>query len=396
MIDSIVLAGPVYPPKLAKWLNPEDRARATATSALGGTSLTNLAEAFLSAGRSVEIVTLAPELENEPLVLEGPRLRILIGPYRSRARGQCVDGFRRERQYVRKLVSDTSGVVVNAHWTYEFALGAIVPRNRAVVITIHDAPLTILRNRPDIYRMVRTALAIAVRCRRSTLTAVSTHAASAWRRQMLDRHPIWVVPNAVPIPDLAACTVKDTTRPTILEIAANGRLKNVASLIRAMPAVLATNAQARLVLVGPGLIPASDLGQLAKGLGVSASIEFLGPLAPQKLDPLFRKATVFVHASREEAFGMSVCEAMTYGLPVVGGSNAGAIPWLLGQGSAGMLVDTAQPVMIADAICSLLRDEGLRQRLGEAARQRAISRFSATAVADGYAEVYEKAAAAVT
>jgi glycosyltransferase involved in cell wall biosynthesis len=393
MTEPVVLAGPVNPHDLAEWLDPDARAQAIGTPGLRGTSLTNLAKAFLATGRSVELVTLAPEIDGEPVLLEGPGLRLLIGPYRRRARSRAIDAFRSERRSVRELLSKTSGSVVNAHWTYEFALGAAAVGGRSLVVTIHDAPLTILRRQPSAYVAVRTAMAVAVRFRRSVLTAVSAYNVAAWRRQMLDRRPIEIIANVVPIPEVAVDTGKNEAHPTILDIASAARLKNVATLVRAMPAILSTHSEAQLILAGPGLTPGSSLSRLAQELGVADSIEFLGAIDQTMLDPLFRRATVFAHASREESLAMTISEAMAYGLPVLGGIEAGGVPAQLDEGRAGMLVDTSRPADLAAGISRLLRDRQLRKQLGEAARKTAISQFSAATVTDAYLEVYERAAA---
>jgi glycosyltransferase involved in cell wall biosynthesis len=393
MIDPIVLAGPASPQRLAKWLDSEDRERALATPGLGGPALTGLVEAFLETGAAVELVTLAPELEDGPMILEGPRLRILTGCYRPRARHRGRDFLRQERRGVRDLLSQTSGSVINAHWPYEFALGATSFRKRPVVVTLHDAPLTVLRYQPDAYRAIGLAMAAATRLRRVTLTAVSADTAAKWRKQMLDRRPIRIIPNVVPIPTSKTRSVESAEHRVILEVASDSPLKNVAALVRAMTTILSTNSRVRLILAGPGLTPDSDLYRLAEQLGVSQSIDFCGEVDRARLDTLFRTATVFVHASREESFGMSIAEAMSFGLPVVGGKSSGDVPELLDDGRAGVLVDTDDAASIAAAVSSLLEDEGRRKKLGEAARQRVVSQCSASAVTAAYLDVYEQAAA---
>lgn len=391
MIGPVVLAGPASPQRLAKWLDSEDRERALATPGLGGPALTGLVEAFLETGVSVELVTLAPELEDGSMILEGPRLRILTGCYRPRARHRGRDFLRQERQSILDLLSQTSGSVINAHWPYEFALGATSSQKRPVVVTLHDAPMTVLRHQPDAYRAVGLAMAAATRLRRITLTAVSAYTAAKWRRQMLDRRPIRIVPNVVPIPTLKARS-ESAERPVVLEVASDMPLKNVATLVRAMPAILSASSRARLILVGPGLTPDSSLQRLTEQLGVSRSVEFRGEVERGGLDSLFREATVFVHASREESLSMSIAEAMSYGLPVVGGTRSGGVPSQLDEGRAGVLVDTNNAAAIAAVVSSLLGDEGRRQRLGEAARQRVVSQCSASVVSEAYLDVYERAA----
>jgi glycosyltransferase involved in cell wall biosynthesis len=392
--DVVVLTGPgTSPASLAGWLNKQDARRALTLPALGGTALTNLAKAFLAEGRHVELVTLAPELEDEVVRLEGPRLRILVAPFRPRARDRCLDGFRRERQSVRQLLAETSGRVVNAHWTYEFALGATRLPNRATVVTAHDAPFTILRyQRERWYRALRAAMAVAVRLQTPTLTAVSPYLASAWRRQMLYRSQIAVIPNVVPHVRNRSPGTQDAMRaPTILAVAEAGKLKNVRTLIRAMPEILECASKAELLLVGPGLIADSLLGKLARQLGVDESVHFMGFVEAAGLDTIYRRADLFVHPSLEESCPMSVAEAMSYGLPVVGGVRSGGVPWLLDEGRAGLLVDVKRPEAIARAVITLLEDSDLRLDLAAAGRMRVRSHLSPNEVANAYLEVYARA-----
>jgi glycosyltransferase involved in cell wall biosynthesis len=395
--NTVVLAGPANPTAFREWLNLEDGRRAAELPGLGGSALTNLAKAFLTAGQHVELVTLAPEVRGEVVTLEGPKLRILIGPFRPRARHRCPDAFREERRHVRGLLSGTSGRVVNAHWTYEFALGAMRLPNRATVVTAHDAPFTILRHdRPRSYRAVRAAMAVALRLQSPIMTAVSPDLAAAWRRQMLYRGAISVIPNVVPPVATSRPTHAEGLTPKILEVANAQRLKNVSALLRAMPKILSSYPSATLQLVGPGLTPQSSLGRLARRLRVCDNVEFFGCVKATDLDSLYRRATLFVHASLTEACSMSVGEAMSYGLPVVAGSRSGGVSWMLDGGRAGLLVDVRKPAAIAEGVIRLLGDPPLYNQLAVAARARALSCLSPEAVSDAYLEVYAQAQATVT
>jgi glycosyltransferase involved in cell wall biosynthesis len=395
MTDHVVLAGPASPPALSGWLNAEDARRARELPALGGTALANIAGAFLSTGRYVELVTLAPELKGETVVLEGPRLRLLIAPFRPRARHRCPDAFRQERRHVRALLMRTSGRVVNAHWTYEFALGAAGLPHRATVVTAHDAPLTVLRSqRPRTYRAVRLAMAAAVRLRSPAMTAVSPYLAAAWRKQMFYRGHMSVVPNVIPLVVTTRAVQEDLRTPRILDVAAAGKLKNVAALIRAMPQILISFPGAKLRLVGHGLTEESTLAGLAQRLNVAEHIEFFGRVAASELDSVYRDADLFVHASLEESCPMSIGEAMSHGLPVVAGRQSGGVPWLLDEGRSGLLVDVRSPAAIANGVIQLLASGDVRRSLAAAGLERVRSRLSPEAVTDGYLEVYARAEAA--
>ena len=391
MTPHVAIVGPSSAKALTRWLNDSDRGQALALSGMGGAPLVNnLVQALLEAGHcSVELVTLEPDLP-QPITLEGPRLRILVGPYRSRPRDRARDFFRAERRQVEELLAGTSASVVNAYWTYEFALGALASPSRPTIVTAQDAPLTILRYMPDLYRAIRTTMSVATRLRLSTLAANSPYLATAWRRQMLYRREIPVVPNIVlPVAATSNGVKGADASPTILDVTDIGRRKNVSRLVAAMGQILLSHPDARLRVVGHGLTGDSPAARLADQLGVRHAVEFVGPVDADRLVEEYSGATVFVHASLEESFGMTVAEAMSHGLPVVAGGRAGAVPWVLDEGRAGLLVDARHPEAIATAVRRLLDDRFLCAELGEAAKNRVHSAFSPVTVAATWLQLYE-------
>lgn len=91
---------------------------------------------------------------------------------------------------------------------------------------------------------------------------------------------------------------------------------------------------------------------------------------------LLRQADVTCLPSRGDAFSWAVLEAMACGAPVVA-AITGAVPELLGHGSAGILVPPRSPRAIAEALTALIDDPGRRVALGEAARARAQEHYEA-------------------
>jgi len=103
---------------------------------------------------------------------------------------------------------------------------------------------------------------------------------------------------------------------------------------------------------------------------------------------LYRRAAVYVQASRHEGFGVSVAEAMLAGcVPVV--TRAGALPEVVGD--VGVQIDVpAEPRAIAAAI-----GEALARRAGDgsAARERVLREFSLDARAAALHDLVERALA---
>jgi len=170
---------------------------------------------------------------------------------------------------------------------------------------------------------------------------------------MAYRRPISVIPNPIPT-DLAAVHRAPTDPPVILEVADASPRKNVWTLIRAFKDVRAYYPRARLRLVGDGLGEGSPMSTRAKSEGLAEGVMFLGRLSRSGVVEQLSIASVFAHVSFEEWFGSSVLEAVTAGLPTLGGKNSGAIPYVLGGGEAGLLVDVSKPTEVSRGILELL------------------------------------------
>ena len=70
-------------------------------------------------------------------------------------------------------------------------------------------------------------------------------------------------------------------------------------------------------------------------------------VAPQLMPQLYRSADVFLHLSKEEAFGNVYLEAMACGLPIVG-HDTPRLRWIVGKEE--YLIDTTHPTAVAEAI----------------------------------------------
>ena len=85
---------------------------------------------------------------------------------------------------------------------------------------------------------------------------------------------------------------------------------------------------------------------------------------------------------------MSVLEAMAAGLPVIA-SEVGGIPELV-DAQTGLLVPPEDPAALAGAVGKLIKDPGLRARLGAAGRARAEERFDLESWGRAHVDLYER------
>lgn len=160
----------------------------------------------------------------------------------------------------------------------------------------------------------------------------------------------------------------DGTRPlTVLSV---GRLvpdKNFATLLEAYTLAGLTPEQARVVIVGTGLIE-EQLRQLADRLGVPAV--FRGHVTPGQLAELYADADIFALVSTYEPFGVAVREAAAAGLPIICSRLAGAAGDVAIDGRNAFLVDPNRVEEVSAALKRLAQDPALRTRM--AAQSRAI------------------------
>ena len=126
-------------------------------------------------------------------------------------------------------------------------------------------------------------------------------------------------------------------------------------------------------------------------LGLAARVLFLG----------FRKDVADLYAASDiaavpsiwpEAFGYAAIEALAVGTPVIA-SNHGALPELVPEGKAGLLIPPGNAPALAAALDKLLSDPALRSQYGEFGRSW-VERYEAVPVAREYVRLYEQLASA--
>jgi len=136
-------------------------------------------------------------------------------------------------------------------------------------------------------------------------------------------------------------------------------------------------------------------------LGLSARIDWRGPLAQPEVLAAYRRADLFVLAAKAAADGDRdglpnvLVEAQSQGLACVA-TDFSAIPELIENGATGVLVPPGDRAALAATLSSLIRDPARRTALGVAGKRRARRAFALSAsigiLADRFGLSYPDAA----
>lgn len=110
------------------------------------------------------------------------------------------------------------------------------------------------------------------------------------------------------------------------------------------------------------------LARYCDQLGLRHKVTITGEIAQNELVAWYRNAAVFVTVSEHEGFCVPLVEAMTFGVPIVARDNA-AIPETSG-GACLLAPRSAGPTPIAEAVCRVISDLALRDRLRRLGNER--------------------------
>jgi glycosyltransferase involved in cell wall biosynthesis len=145
-------------------------------------------------------------------------------------------------------------------------------------------------------------------------------------------------------------------------------------LLAAMPHILKTYPQARLVIVGDGE-DRQRIERLANAYSLGKHVWFTGFLHGATLKEIYDGCSIFVMPSQTESFGIVYLEAMRARKPCVALRGSGAEE-IVDHEKTGLLIEDRDPEQLACALVRLLTQPQLSEQLGEAGYEHWQKRFS--------------------
>lgn len=156
----------------------------------------------------------------------------------------------------------------------------------------------------------------------------------------------------------------------VLSVGAIGQRKGHLLTVKAFEKVREKGSEAKLIIVG-SVADTAYLHQLQKAIDESVyskDISLRTDLSDGDLKDMYRTAHLFALYTEEESQGIVFAEAMASAMPVVS-TKVGGVPFVVQDGTVGLLSNYGDVESYADHIGLLLKDEGLWRSYSSSAKQ---------------------------
>ncbi|MCX6138973.1 MAG: glycosyltransferase family 4 protein [Ignavibacteriales bacterium] len=354
---------------------------------MGGHGVTDLTVELIRAGIPLTVITLDPQADTIRRWSHGS-IRYIVVPMRKS--GVLRDFFRREVKLLLQILREESPEVVHAHWTYAFALAA-VKSSFPSLVTLHDHPWDIVKY-GGWYNLPGYLTTLYVYRKGNHFAAVAPSV-----KQFAELHgarEIELIPNVLERTFLFDTKLPDDQAmpPVIVSVLNWTSLKNATTALLSFHGILTEFPDARFDLYGWNL-GVGEPGELwARDHGVSQNVVFHGTTENTEVRRAIAASTVVLHPSYTESTSIVIAEAMAMGKPVVAGESAGAVPWVLDNGTCGLLTDVRSVEKVRNSLLALLRNSALRSSMGARGRKRAQTLFNPDNAVRAYSALYERIA----
>lgn len=204
--------------------------------------------------------------------------------------------------------------------------------------------------------------------------------------------PISLVPNPVDTemfrPPAESATARGHHEVRVCFVGRLERRKGIETLLQAIPTVLNAAPSVRFEIVGRDHL--GFRGRAGLSLWHRRRVEFRDPVPLTELAAVYQRSDISVVPSLYDNSPYTCIEPMACGIPVIG-TTVGGIGEYVVEGRTGFLIQPRDPDALAAAIIRLAADAELRHRLGVAAREHAVGRFSNAQVAAMMVAEYRRA-----
>jgi len=161
--------------------------------------------------------------------------------------------------------------------------------------------------------------------------------------------------------------------------------KGITTLVRAASDVVDELSDVRFVLCGGRR---QEIAETIADWGMEDSVEIKGFVSGREKSDMFREADLFVLPSLGEGLPVVILEALSSGLPIIT-TPVGGIPDIIKDYQNGLFIEPGDSKALAENIIFLLKNDDVRERIGENNRKKALDEFDTPVVLRELKKIYE-------
>ena len=246
-------------------------------------------------------------------------------------------------------------------------------------------PFTFTAHGYDLYQTPPDDFAARAAAAAAVVTVSEANARYIVTRFGVPRESLHVVPCGIDVERFTPGNER-LTPPRVLSVARLVPVKNPRLLLEACAVLRSRDVLFRCVLLGDGVCR-DEVQMLRRVLRLEEYVEVAGAVDQAEVLSRWRSATVGVLSSVSEGMPLSLMEAAACGVPVVA-PRVGGVPELVEDGVTGLLFPPGDALALADGVQRLLWEKETAREMGEAARRRAVERFSLRRQVDRLLELW--------
>ena len=290
-----------------------------------------------------------------------------------------IDGWALFHLY--RVVTRLGVDLIHTHSSVDSWLGGIVGNARRIPV-IRSRHVSIPVKRLTVYRLADRIIASGVAIK------------EILERAGLPPERVVSIPAGVDLgrfsPRVSGARIRQElghTEPLVGLIADVRGSKGHQILLAAVPLVLARVPTARFVVVGDG-VGFREVSESARAHGLAEYVRLLG--FRRDIPEIMAALDVLIAPSlRSEGVSQVILQALAMGTPVVA-TNVGGIAEVILDGVTGTLIAPGDPVALASAILSVLRDPGGARRRAHAGQTIVADRYTLDRSMEGTLGIYKE------
>ena len=391
----IAIIAPTHKSFTARLLNRKDDA-SLPEGYFGAPFLSDIIERLLDRGHEVIAITtsFSNSIDFTVKTFHHNKFTWVVVPMRKHAFrfngfkfGRMLDFYAWERKQIMQELKQHQPDIVHAHWGYEFAHCAIAS-GLPHLVTIHDNPYVIIRYQKSLYRVFKLIYAAFLFNKIKYSSTVSPYmikyASSNKSECRLIPNPIKLMYNRSDVMFSIENRAKTLfVKPNFVMII-NGwdKRKNGRIGLMAFKQIQSSFSGATLHLFGRG----TEAGGPAYWDGLDLKLEnvqYHGMIDRPQLISALKDMHMLIHTALEESFGVVLIEAMSLGVPAIGGNHSGAVPWVIDNRN--LVTDVSDSTQIAETVKFCMN---IFSALSLSCYDNVAARFSAEMVTQQYEEYY--------